>query len=126
MQEQFTITDQQRETILQQIDSLNVLAISGGKVRRIPDGVELPVSHGYVVRVRLTPLDMYRVERVFKRGAKECLKGYRNDVFCDDVGEAAYYASCFRNDDGVWTYNNPQDSGPYRDEIAREKLQVPA
>jgi hypothetical protein len=101
----YTITDDQRREILRQIGNLNVLAISGGRVTALADGVELPVGSGYRVRVRLTPMDYYRVERVFVRGGREFDKGYRDDVDFTQVGEAAYYASCYRNDGGEWTYN---------------------
>jgi hypothetical protein len=73
----YTITDDQRREILRQIGNLNVLAISGGRVTALADGVELPVGN----------------------------KGYRDDVDFTQVGEAAYYASCYRNDGGEWTYN---------------------
>lgn len=123
MTDTFTIRSEQRAEILNQIGRMNVLAISGGRVRPLPDGVELPVSSGYVVRVRLTPIDYYRVERVFKRGGKETLKGFCDRVDCFMVADTAYKASCYRNDDGIWTYGNPQDSGPYRDAMARERPQ---
>lgn len=103
----FTITAEQRQTIAQQIGRMNILAISGGRVQALPDGIELPVSSGYKVRVRLTPLDLYRVERVMVRGRKTFDKGAVENVFCDDVGELAYLASCYRNDSehkGFWRY----------------------
>lgn len=97
-------SDQRRE-ILRQIGRMNVLAISGGRVRGLPDGIELPVDCGYRVRIRLTPADYYRVERVFVRGGKEFAKGHMDDIDFTQVANAAYYASCFRNDDnGQWTY----------------------
>lgn len=99
---EFTITDEQRTTILRQIGNMNVAAISGGRVRRLPDGVELPVGAGYRVRVRLTPVDEYTVERVFERAGKTFSKGVREHVYCTEVGETAYKASCFRNDDAVY------------------------
>lgn len=99
-----SITTEQRAEILQQVGRMNVFAISGGRVGALPDGIELPVSNGYRVRVRLTPSDYYRVERVFVRGGQEFDKGSMDDVDCFQVGNAAYFASCFRNDDGNWTY----------------------
>lgn len=101
----YTITGDQRQEILRQIGRMNVLAISGGRVTALADGIELPVGSGYRVRVRLTQMDYYRVERVFVRGGKEFDKGHRDDVDCEQVSEAAYYASCYRNDGGEWTYN---------------------
>lgn len=99
----YTISDEQRRDILAQIGQMNILAISGGRVTALPDGVELPVSSGYKVRVRLTPMDEYTVQRVFVRAGKEFDKGTK-DAWAGDVGSMAYYASCFRNDDGEWTY----------------------
>lgn len=95
----FTITDEQRTVMLQQIGRMNVAAISGGRVRRLPDGIELPVGCGYSVRVRLTPVDEYTVERMFVRNGHEFSHGVREHVYCDEIGETAYRASCFRNDE---------------------------
>lgn len=89
--------DQQRE-IARQIGA-NIFAISGGRVRPIDDGIELPVGSGYSVRIQLTAADDYTVSRVFRRGAKEWIKGVREGVYCDEVSEAAYYASCYRSYD---------------------------
>jgi hypothetical protein len=98
----FTLDADERRTILRQIGNMNILAISGGRVAPLPDGVELPVGSGYRVRVRLTPADDYTVERVFVRNGREFSKGIRERVYCDEVGETAYRASCFRNDDAVY------------------------
>ena len=78
------ITAEQRRDILFQIPAIS-------------DGIELPVSAGYSVRIHLTGCDDYTVERVFKRGAKEWIKGRRVRVYCDQLSEAAYRASCFRS-----------------------------
>lgn len=88
---------EERGEIISQIGTGNHLAISGGRTVPLPDGVELPVSHGYSVRVRLAGNDTYTVQRVFSRAGKETIKGERTDVYVDEVGEAAYYASCFRS-----------------------------
>ncbi|MFS0885015.1 hypothetical protein [Aeromicrobium sp. 179-A 4D2 NHS] len=99
------ITGDERRTIRDQIGFMNVLSISGGKVIPIKDGIELPVSYGYHVRVRLTPADDYTVERIFRRGGKEWVYGKRERVYADEVGQMAYYASCYNNDSGKeWTY----------------------
>jgi hypothetical protein len=42
-------------------------------------------------------MDDYEVRRVFRRGGKTWIKGAMRGVYCDDVGEIAYQASCFRN-----------------------------
>lgn len=95
----FQIDTAARQTMLRQIGTMNVLAISGGRVAALPDGVELPVGAGYRVRVRYTPSDDYTVERVFVRAGKVFSKGIETRVYADEVGEVAYRASCFRNDD---------------------------
>jgi hypothetical protein len=90
--------DQRRE-IVRQINRMTLLSISGGRVKPIESGIELPVSNGYSVRIELTAMDYYEVSRVFKRGAK----GVRTDVDCFELSEAAYFASCFRSyDEGEW------------------------
>lgn len=98
----FEINASERMTIIRQIGHMNVLAISGGRVTGLPDGVELPVGAGYRVRVRLTPADDYTVERVFVRSGTVFSKGMETMVYCDEVGETAYRASCFRNDDAEY------------------------
>jgi hypothetical protein len=83
--------------LLAQIGRMNVAAISGGRVLVRPTGVTLPVGCGYSVTVDLHPSDTYVVRRVFTRAGRQSIKGERRDVYCDDVGEVAYRASCFRN-----------------------------
>lgn len=75
----------------------NILAISGGRVVARETGVTFPVGAGYTVTVDLSWNDTYTVRRVFTRGAKTWIKGERAGVYCDQVGQAAYEASCFRN-----------------------------
>jgi hypothetical protein len=87
-------------TIATQIGTMNILAISGGRIIGRETGISLPVSNGYSVTVDLDWNDTYVVRRVFKRGAKVWIKGEQRNVYCDEVGEAAYQASCFRN--GAW------------------------
>lgn len=93
------------DTLLAQIGRMNVLAISGGRVLRRDTGVTLPVGCGYTVTVDLTAGDDYVVRRVFTRGGKASVKGEQTRVYCDEVGEAAYRASCFRN--GPWGEQAP-------------------
>lgn len=89
------------KVLLNQIGRMNVLAISGGRVTSVTDAdgyvvrVELPVSYGYRVAVELGWDDLYTVKREFVRGDKVFEKGYVEGVFCDDVGEVAYKASCY-------------------------------
>ena len=90
-----------RQAMLDQIGRMNVLAISGGRVRATEHGVELPVSNGYRVRVDYNEgADDYTVRRVLVRGAKEFEKGApRERVYADQVGEIAYRAGMFRSYD---------------------------
>jgi hypothetical protein len=85
---------------IQQIGRMTLLAISGGRIVRRATGITLPVGAGYSVTVDLDWNDTYVVRRVFRRKAKVWIKGERRDVYCDEVGEVAYRASCFRN--GPW------------------------
>ena len=102
MSNEWTISAEERQTIAQQIGRMNVLAISGGRVTALPDGIELPVGSGYRVRVRLTPVDDYTVERVFIRNGTVFSHGTRGTVYAEEVGETAYKASCYRNDDAEY------------------------
>jgi hypothetical protein len=85
---------------IQQIGRMTLLAISGGRIVRRATGITLPVGAGYSVTVDLDWNDTYVVRRVFRRKAKVWIKGERRDVYCEEVGEVAYRASCFRN--GPW------------------------
>ena len=96
------------DTLLNQIGTWNVMAISGGRVNVWkPQGetveIELPVSSGYLVRITLAWDDTYTVERILRRrpkgkSAKETkVLGRVSGVFCDQVGEVAYRASCYKN-----------------------------
>ena len=92
-----TVDNDQRREMARQIGMANILSISGGRVRPIADGIELPVSNGYSVRVQLTAGDDYTVSRIFKRGGKEWVKGSKDRVYFDEVGEVAYRAGMFRS-----------------------------
>ena len=91
------IRPEQRQEIVRQIGRMNLLSISGGRVRPTTDGIELPVSNGFHVRITLTPMDTYTVERVFRRGGKEFIHGRVEDVYCDTLHEIAYRAGMFRS-----------------------------
>lgn len=84
---------------LAQIGRMNVFAISGGRVWIDADNDDLllPVSHGYRVRICLEADDTYTVTREMKRGNKIFTKGVERDVYCDQIGEVAYRASCYKN-----------------------------
>jgi hypothetical protein len=88
-----------------QIGKANLMAISGLRINidqsapgRYPD-LLLPVSQGYRVRISLDASDTYIVTREMKRGAKLFVKGVQTDVYCEDLGEVAYQASCYKNVD---------------------------
>lgn len=96
------------DTLLKQIGTMNVFAISGGRVGVWkPNGecmeIELPVSSGYLVRITLAGNDTYTVERILRRRAKgqssktDKVLGVRENVYADEVGEIAYQASCYKN-----------------------------
>jgi hypothetical protein len=85
--------------LLNQIGRMNVLAISGGRVRTADETVILPVASGYTVEIELAANDTYTVRRVFTRGVKRFIKGQIDNVYCDQVGDIAYEASCFRSND---------------------------
>ena len=94
-----TFRDCDADAIIGQIGRMNLMAISGFRVTRRNTGVTLPVGAGYSVTVDLDWDDTYVVRRVFKRGAKVWIKGEQRNVYCEEVGEVAYRASCFRNGD---------------------------
>lgn len=85
------------ETLLHQIGLGNVMGISGGRFLSRPTGVTLPVGHGYRVTVDLAADDTYTVRRIFERAGETTIKGERLNVYCDEVGEVAYQASCYEN-----------------------------
>jgi len=96
------ITKEMRHTICEQIGRGNILCISGGRVLSIKNGVELPVSNGYCVRVEYDEgWDHYTVTRVFKRAGREWIKGQVDHVYCDQVGRMAYRAGMFLSWDEV-------------------------
>lgn len=86
-------------TALAQIGRRNLLAISGGRVQRSGETiVVLPVRYGYAVEVEYQPgSDTYTVRRTFTRGGRRWIKREWDHVYCDQVGEIAYRASCYRD-----------------------------
>lgn len=89
--------DCDNKELLRQIGAMNVFAISGGRVGARRDGVDLPVASGYSVRVTLMADDTYTVERIYTRSGVESVKKSWVGVYCEEVGEVAYQASCFRS-----------------------------
>lgn len=86
------------DELLAQVGHMNVLAISGGRVARRQDGIILPVRYGYSVEITLQWNDTYTVRRLFTRGGRVHVKGVREQVYCDEVGEIAYQASCYHEE----------------------------
>ena len=101
---QYPLTADERTMLVRQIGNMNLLAISGGRVTPILNGVDLPVSNGYLVRVLLDRAsDTYIVQRVFRRAGQEWVKGERANVYWDELPELAYRASCFSSyDENEW------------------------
>jgi hypothetical protein len=94
------MNSQEATTLLSQIGRMNVFAISGGRKHLNAVGsLVLPVSNGYSVEIDYSGgSDTYTVRRVFTRGIKRFVKGEISNVYCDQVGEIAYRASCFHDD----------------------------
>jgi hypothetical protein len=90
------------DELLGQIGRMNVFAISGGRVGVIAENgvtveIELPVSNGYRVSVKLGWDDTWTVSRQFVRKGVVFDKGTIEGVYPENVGEVAYQASCFRS-----------------------------
>jgi hypothetical protein len=84
-------------TITEQVGKMNIFAISGGRVIARETGITLPVSNGYSVTIDLAGNDTYTVRRVFTRAGKVTIKGEVEGIYCEELGDIAYGASCFRN-----------------------------
>jgi len=89
--------DMDAVTTLQQVGKGNVWAISGGRVIKGHHMVAMPVSSGYWVTITLDANDTYTVRRVFVRGSKVTVKKVNDGIYCDNLGEVAYQASCYMN-----------------------------
>lgn len=94
---------------LAQLGRSNLLAISGGRAIRRETGVTLPVSNGYSVTIDLAWNDTYTVRRIFTRSGKATIKAQLEGVYCEDLGDVAYYGSCFRSHPD-WGNKTWQDS----------------
>jgi len=89
------------ETIARQVGIANILAISGGRVLYDDENstLILPVRYGYKVVVKYNRgSDDYTVQRVFVRGTTVTVKGEKNGVYCEELGEVAYRASCYHDE----------------------------
>jgi len=85
------------QELVAQIGKMNVMAISGGRVQVRKTGITLQVGKGYSVEIDVNFLDLYDVKRVYSRAGDRSVKGEVRDVYAEDVGDVAYYASCFVN-----------------------------
>jgi len=83
---------------------MNLLAISGGRwAREGASTIRLQAGAGYHVLITLECDDTYTVRRIFVRGTRMFDHGVRRNVYCDEISEVAYFASCFRSfEPGVW------------------------
>ncbi len=84
-------------TLVSQIGTMNIMAISGGLVIPRKTGITLPVGEGYSVEIDLNFMDFYDVKRVYTDGVTRVIKGEVEDVDCFTIGEVAYRASCYVN-----------------------------
>jgi hypothetical protein len=91
------------DELINQIGRMNIFAISGGRVGVTKNNqgetveIELKVSNGYRVVISLGWNDEWIVSRQFVRKGVVYDKGTVEGVYCENVGEVAYKASCFRN-----------------------------
>jgi hypothetical protein len=91
------------DELISQIGHMNVLAISGGRVIVVKNNngetieVELKCGAGYRVSIALGWDDTYTVTRQYVRKGTVFNKGTVEGVYCDNIGEVAYKASCFRS-----------------------------
>jgi hypothetical protein len=94
-----------RRTMVSQIDRMTLFSISGGRVVATQYGIKLPVSSGMAVEVLLANDDTYVVRRTFTRkqaGIPVTFDhGERTNVYCDDLSEVCYYASCYKSYDAT-------------------------
>lgn len=90
------------DTMSRQIGAMNIMAISGGRRHAITETLlALPVARGYVVEVEYMPgSDTYTVRRAFVRKGVKSIKGEMEYVYCDQLGDVAYKASCYHDSFG--------------------------
>jgi hypothetical protein len=92
--------------LLRQINVGNLMAVSGGVwFHAGVSSVIFPAGSGFQVLVTLEADDTYTVRRLFQRKGEWFLHGERTNVYCDEVSEVVYYASCFRSyGPGEWEH----------------------
>ena len=86
-------------TMMDQIGERTLLAVSGGRyIVRDSETLRLPAGCGYAVDVRYNRGDdLYEVTRAFVRDGLTYTKGTRTGIYCDQLAETVWDASCFRN-----------------------------
>jgi len=90
----------QKNTLLDQIGRITVLAVSGGRAFLVDGRLVLPVGAGYTVEVDyIEGRDTYTVRRVFNRAGKRFVKGELADVYMDEISERVWRAHAFRSCD---------------------------
>lgn len=92
------------ELVGRQIGIQNILAISGGRLLYDDENCTaiLPVRYGYKVVVKYNEgSDDYTVSRIHVRGTTVTNKGEVSGVYCDNLGDVAYAASCYRDEFGA-------------------------
>ena len=96
------MNQQEFQTLVAQAGQMTILATSGGRYSFDAEGrVTFPVRYGYGVRVTLDyASDTYTVERTFTRSGVTTVKAVRTYVFADEVGDAIYRASAYRDEFG--------------------------
>jgi hypothetical protein len=84
--------------LMPQIRVWDLMAVSGGRREQLNKyEAKFPVGHGYSVRVKLSFMDTWEVERVFEREGKAFLKERWDDVYAFDVSDVVYKASCYHH-----------------------------
>jgi len=94
-------------TVAEQIGVMTILAISGGRILVIRDadgesiGIAFPCGESRTVEVTLDFSDTYTVRRYRQivRGERRgefVTEFHADDIYCDQVAEVAYNASCWK------------------------------
>ena len=86
-------------TMMDQIGERTLLAVSGGRyIVRDSETLRLPAGSGYHVDIRYNRgQDLYEVTRAFVRDGITHAKGTRTGIFCDQLAETVWDASCYVN-----------------------------
>jgi len=98
------------ETLIAQMGRMNLFAISGGKFAvihdkqdSVPCGIIMPCGGNRAVEIVLNWMDLYTVRRVryitagANKGDVVVEQELGEMVYCTEVGEVAYQASCWNN-----------------------------